>query len=448
MLRSEQTTDSRLKVDAKLLTVCMLLLAAAAGGLILTRPTHRIAGDFMQREDVGVADDWLLEQLRNPIAEQRARAYLALARIEGPAALDRLVAALRDPAPSVRAQAAFGIGHVLDARGPHGGRSFPAAEQGLVGILHDDDRRAAANAVEALGKIQAGETAPQITQTAAPIVMTMTALIRMGASEQSDFVAEYLESDDQDSRWAAALAVAELELEWSPQIGGRLLKLLRDSNEFVRAAALRAAAAGTPTRELLEAVAGNAQHRDSKVRYEAEQALAALSGAATPRLPAGEPRLRPRSAARAPRALYERDDYQRIARTLGAALRIETNGGDFDVELDYEHAPLTAEYFRRQAAAGALDGARFATVAPNGYVVADARLGSVRSEINSQPFLRGSLGLLRTGAVSSPGEFFFCLTALPLADSRYVNFGRLASGDKLLDRIAAGTVIRSVRQIR
>ena len=139
---------------------------------------------------------------------------------------------------------------------------------------------------------------------------------------------------------------------------------------------------------------------------------------------------------------------QRIARTLGAALRIETNGGDFDVELDYEHAPLTAEYFRRQAAAGALDGARFTTVAPNGYIVADARLGSVRSEINSQPFLRGSLGLLRTGAVSSPGEFFFCLTALPLADSRYVNFGRLASGDKLLDRIAAGTVIRSVRQLR
>ncbi len=448
MLRSEQTADSRLRIDAKLLVICMAMLAAAAGWLILTRPVHRIAGDFMQREDVGVVDDWLLNQLQNPIAEQRARAYLALARIEGPAALDRLVAALGDSAPSVRAQAAFGIGHVLDVRGPHGGRSFPAAEQGLAGVLHDDDRRVAAYAVEALGKIQAAETASQITQTAAPIVVTMTALIRMGAADRSDFIAEYLESDDQDSRWAAALAVAELNLEWSPPIGGRLLKLLRDPNEFVRAAALRAAAAGTPTRELLEAVAGNAQHRDSKVRYEAEQALAALSGAATPRLPAGEPRLQARAAARAPQALYARDDYQRIARTLGAALRMETSRGGFDVELDYENAPLTAEYFRRQAEAGALDGARFATVAPNGYIVADARLGSVRSEINSQPFLRGSLGLLRAGAVSSPGEFFFCLTALPLADSRYVNFGRLASGDKLLDGIAAGTIIRSIRQIR
>lgn len=448
MLRSEQTTDSRLRIDAKLLAVCMIMLAAAAGWLILTRPVHRAAGDFMQREDVGVVDDWLLDQLRNPIAEQRARAYLALARIAGPAAIDRLTAALRDPAPSVRAQAAFGIGHVLDARGVHGGRGFPQAERGLVGILHDDDRRAAANAVEALGKMQAAETAPLIVRTAAPIVVTMTALIRMGAAEQSDFIAEYLESDDQDSRWAAALAVAELNLEWAPPIGGRVLKLLRDPNEFVRAAALRAAAAATPDKELLEAVAGNAQHSDSKVRYEAEQALAALSGGAISRLPAGEPRLQARAALQAPRALYAGDDYQRIARTLGAVLRIETADGDFDVELDYENAPLTAEYFRRRAAAGALDGCRFATAAPNGYIVADARLGCIRSEINAKPFLRGSMGLLRAGEVSSPGEFFFCLTALPLADSRYVNFGRLASGDKLLDRIAAGTVIRSIRQIR
>lgn len=448
MLRSEQTTDSRLRIDAKLLAVCTILLAAAAGGLILTRPAHRIAGDFMQREDIGVADAWLLEQLENPIAEQRARAYLALARIEGPAAVERLTAALGDAAPSVRAQAAFGIGHALDARGAHARRSFAAAERGLVGILHDDDRRAAARAVEALGKIQAAETAPLITQTAAPIVVTMTALIRMGAVEQAGFIAEYLESDDQDSRWAAALAVAELGLEWSPPIDGRVLKLLRDPNEFVRAAALRAAAAATPAQELIEAVAANAQHGDSKVRYEAEQALAALAGEARPRLPAGEPRLRARAAVQAPRALYAGGDYQSIAKTLGATLLMETSSGDFEVELDYENAPLTAEYFRRQAGAGALDGCRFATAAPNGYIVADARLGCIRSEINSQPFLRGSLGLLRMGGVSSPGEFFFCLTSLPLADSRYVNFGRLASGDKLLDRIAAGTVVRSIRQIR
>lgn len=431
-----------------MLVLCMLILGAAAGWLILTRPAHRVAGDFLEREDTGVIDDWLLEQLRNPIAERRARAYLALARIDGRASVDRLVEALNDAAPSVRAQAAFGIGHALDARGPGGGGGFPEAERGLVGVLHDDDRRVAANAVEALGKMEASGAARRIVRTAAPIVVTLTALIRMNAADQSDFIAEYLESDDQDSRWAAALAVAELKFERSPLIGERLLKLLRDVNAFVRAAALRAVASGAPTQAVLEAVARNAEHGDSKVRYEAERALALLAGGQVSELPSGEPLLRVREELHAPQALYERGDYQRIARTLGAALRIETAAGDFDVELDYENAPLTAEYFRRQAVAGALDGVRFVTVAPNAYMVADARLGSVRSEINTKPFLRGSLGLLRAGDVSSPGDFFFCLTALPLADSRYVNLGRLVSGDKLLDRIAAGTLIESVRQIR
>ena len=56
--------------------------------------------------------------------------------------------------------------------------------------------------------------------------------------------------------------------------------------------------------------------------------------------------------------------------------------------------------------------------------------------------------MLRAGDVSFPGEFFFCLTALPLADSRYVNFGRLVSGDRLLDQISDETIIQTMRQIR
>ena len=448
MASSDYAGDLWLKLDAKILVVCMLLLSTAAGWLILTRPVHHIEGDFLQREDVGVVDEWLLEQLSNPIAEQRARAYLSLARVEGLAAIERLIKALDDAAPSVRAQAAFGIGHVLDARGPNGGHRVAEAEQALLGVLHDDERRVASNAVEALGKIQASDLAEQITQTAAPIVVTMTALIRMGASEQSDFIAQYLESDDQDSRWAAALAVAELDLEPSTVISERLVKLLKDPNEFVRAAALRAVVSETPSPGLIEAVASSAEHRDAKVRYEAERALAALSGAETPALPSGEPRLRAQADAGGAQPLFERDEYQPIVRTLGVALEIETSIGVFEVELDYEHAPLTAEYFRRQVAAGALDGTRFVTVAGNGYAVAGSRLGSIRSEINSRPFLRGSMGMLRAGDVSFPGEFFFCLTALPLADSRYVNFGRLVSGDRLLDQISDETIIQTMRQIR
>ncbi len=189
------------------------------------------------------------------------------------------------------------------------------------------------------------------------------------------------------------------------------------------------------------------EHRDPKVRYEARRVLETTPGsAAAATLPAGEPFLAPngRTAPLAP--LMRTDDYQRIAKTLGARLRARTPLGDFDIELDYDQAPLTAEYVRRRAAAGALDGLACAAVRPNGYAVVPADLGPLRSELNPRPFLRGSVGLLRRGDLSG-GGFFLCLTPLPLADGRYVNFGRLVSGDRELDAIVPGTPILSLRPV-
>ena len=71
----------------------------------------------------------------------------------------------------------------------------------------------------------------------------------------------------------------------------------------------------------------------------------------------------------------------------------------------------------------------------------------IGSELNPKPFLRGSLGLLRQGDASG-GGFFLCMTALPLADGRYVNFGRLVSGDRRLDSINTGATVHSIRELR
>ena len=81
--------------EAKITIVCMTLLAFAAGYVFLTRPFHRIEGDFLEREDRRVVDEWLLSQLQTPVAEQRARACLALGRIGDPATLERLLSALQ-----------------------------------------------------------------------------------------------------------------------------------------------------------------------------------------------------------------------------------------------------------------------------------------------------------------------------------------------------------------
>lgn len=431
---------------SRVLFLCMLLLGTATAWLVLTRPVHRVEGDFLEREDRQVEDEWLGEQLRSPIAERRARAALALARIRGRAALDPLVSLFEDPAPSVRAQAAQSVGNLLDAR-LEGGGVPPEVAGPLESLLSDPERLVATRAVEAFGKMEWLPAAPLVTETAAPIVNAMTALVRMGADDQVGFVAEYLDSDDQDSRWAAALAARELGLVQHSVVWDRLEPLATDDNDYVRAAALRAVALG-PRERAEELARAGLEHRDPKVRFEAERALATLAGQpATYELPPGEPDLLAgRAASGTPRRLLDSEDYQAVARTIGARLLMRTDLGDFEIELDFDQAPLTAARFRFLASRGALDGAEFFAVRPNGYAAVNAGLAPMRSELNATPFLRGSLGLLRQGARSAAG-FFVCLTALPLADGRYVNFGRLVSGDRRLDLLAQGTVIRGIGEM-
>ena len=434
------------RTAGRLLAACMLLLAAAAAWLVLTRPVHRIEGDFLEREDRGIADEWLEGQLVHTVAETRARAHLALSRIRGREALPQLVLAMSDPAPSVRAQAAFAAGNVLDER--IGGPPPPAdAAAALIAMLRDDDRVAATRAASALGKAGWREAASDITRSAAPIAVTMTALMRLQASGQASFVAEYLDSDDQDSRWAAALAARHLRLVRQPAVWERLAPLLTDDNAFVRAAALRAAGDGKPDAAAANVVRTGLEHPDPKVRFEAAAALAALQGSPLAEtVPAGEPDLGSPPAAAPATPLLASGDYQAVARTIGRRLRLRTSQGDFEIELDYGLAPLTSEHFRQRAADGALDGAAFVAVRPNAYAVVEAPLLPARSELNPKPFLRGSLGLLRSGDASG-GGFFVCLTALPLADGRYVNFGRLASGDARLDGLEQGATVLSVREV-
>ena len=433
------------RAAVRILTACMLLLGAAAGWLVLTRPVHRIEGDFLQREDRSVADAWLLEQLQQPVAETRARAYLALGRIQGRSSAGLLVQGMADPAASVRAAAAFAAGNVFDAR-LGGAPPETAVTEALTALLADDERLAVTRAVGALGKMQGLAAVPGIMRSAAPIATSMTALMRMEAPDAEDFVLEYLDSDDQDSRWAAALAASHLRLTGNAAIRARLLPLLSDDNEFVRAAALRASARTDPDEQLVELIRANLEHPDAKVRFEAANTLGSLAGKATGSdPPAGEPAFEQPLLEAVGGPLLEGADYQRVAKTIGVRLRMSTSLGDFDIELDYDQAPLTSEHFRRLAQEGAFDGTRFFAVRPNGYAAAGAGMRLIRSELNSKPFLRGSLGLLRQGDASG-GGFFLCTTALPLADGRYVNFGRLVSGDQRLDSVAAGATVHSIRE--
>ncbi len=479
--------------EVKLLAVCMALLALAAGWLISTRPGHRIEGDFLEREQAGRVDEWLLEQARrNPVAEQRARACLSLGRIGDPAGLPALIDALESPAPSVRAMAAFALGLMEDADFLDGREPDRDAVAALLAVLGDGERRVVTMAVDALGRMRWREAAEALTQTPAPLVYTLTALGRMNARELIPWITTGTRSDDQDIRWAAVLTLNTLRARCDEKLLGEYSRLTGDRNAFVRAAATAGLGRCTIDEAGLEALARAASDADPKVRIEAawaavrsgheqaaafldlltsdshptvvEQAAGLKGYAGTAQrarwedraqrsgrrleLRAPLPRL-PRVVSKQQRVQAEPllpHELQEVARRTGRKLLMETTEGSYPLTLDYEHAPLAAERFYNMALAAQFDGQSF-SVLPNAYAQLPAKAGAplLTPQLNTEPFLRGTLGMVRESRGGDAPELFIALTPLPAAEGRYTVFGRLLSGDDTLDRIRTGTRVLRIR---
>lgn len=77
--------------------------------------------------------------------------------------------------------------------------------------------------------------------------------------------------------------------------------------------------------------------------------------------------------------------------------------------------------------------------------------GTIKSEINATPFVRGSVGLARapgSNAVSNDSQFFICFTTDGCSHltNDYVNFGQVISGLDVLDQIKQGDKIVQITQ--
>ena len=465
--------------EVKFLLACMALLALAAGWLLSSRPGHRIETDFLTREQQRQLDVWLVGQARsNTVAEERARACLALGRIGGEGASARLIESLSDPAASVRAFAAFGLGLIGDRDWMEGREPNAEAAQALGRVLQDDDRRVVTYAVEALGKMRWRRLSRAISATPAPLAVTLTALVRMDDARFADWMTSASRSDDQDIRWAATVALEELQAPVTEEMAKAYLRLAKDRNDFVRAAAARGLGRLEPADDVFNVLRILSKDRDPKIRFEAvrslgeladaehtaaleeavgdenpliraeaERAIRALVEEVADPLPPRDPS--PSSAPLAEEPLrFEFNELPDISRTIGRRLILETSLGEFEITLDYENAPLAAERFYRLATSGAYDGAAFGQVRPNGYAQAapSKPMGPLLPELNTQPFLRGSMGMVRAGPDTDSAEFFIAATPLLFADTRYTNFGRLISGDAILDRITPGARIITIRE--
>jgi cyclophilin family peptidyl-prolyl cis-trans isomerase len=123
---------------------------------------------------------------------------------------------------------------------------------------------------------------------------------------------------------------------------------------------------------------------------------------------------------------------------------LNTTEGTIELELFDEDAPRTVENFRKLAQDGFYDGLTFHRVIRGFMFQGGCPEGTGRGgpgytfadEINQHPVARGALAMANAGPDTN-GSQFFIVTAdeCPWLDGKHTVFGRVTSGDEVLDAI-------------
>ena len=215
--------------------LCVSLAARVAGAD--TAPAAMPASVVLR--DIALAEDRrdplggsLQEALSHPDPVVRARAALAIGRLQDSSDVAVLVAHLGDRVPEVRREVAFALGQIGHRR----------ARVALEGALRDPDAEVVELAVEALGKL--GD--PAATPRLLPFVRRGTPAQRMRACESLWRLADTsavttllgaLGERDAAVRWRVVYALEKLPLP--ARIVPAVTPLLRDPDPVVRAHAAR-----------------------------------------------------------------------------------------------------------------------------------------------------------------------------------------------------------------
>ena len=416
-------------------------------------------------EPPGNAGAALLQNRADPLPAVRREALSGLARVGAPGAEEVLLDDLRSPDPETRARALAayrrqdeeGFFLLLSGwsdRDPlgrvHLARELSRIPDGrLRDFLHqaaaDADPRVRAAALTGFGALESAlgaEDGPPPTPSAeaedpeAPFDASLAAL-RAG-----------LAADDLHERAAAAGALRRLAAEG----------LLSRNRRFEAAAAVRTAygedGADLPDfrlaalRALLELggererlrFAGQALDDPAwPVRREAHEFLRRAGESPQPPAPA--------------EALPE-EDYDAMLRAPYTPVAwITTARGEIEIELFVADAPRTVTNFIRLARSGFYDGLTFHRVVPNFVLQAgDPRADNsggpgyaIRCEINERSYMRGSVGMALDGKDTGGSQFFVTLLPQPHLNGRYTLFGQVREGFEVLDRLEPGDRIRRVR---
>lgn len=367
-------------------------------------------------------------------------------------AIDRLLEALGDPEPAIRATA-------LEA---------------LVGADDEVVRRAWA-------RFTAGRGVEALLEPPLGWHLLLEVAVRAGAEDGASLGRRALEGASSDERDAALARLAVVD----PAAAGRVSRALFDRSEpEARATALRTFAALeregelVPDPELIDrawraywdprhdphALAQRSAALlllqqvapsllEDRVALLAEEPARPLRVGALTALPTEvhSSRLTPATLAAEPRY----DDYGALAADVlamqGAPPRLvlDTPRGQIVLELRADWAPLTAHRFLLLAREGLLETNRFHRVIP-GFVAQtgalETFLPTLPSEDSLLPQEAGGVGLALAGRDSGTSQFYILRAERPDLLGRYPLFARVVEGQRVVDRLMPGDAV-SVRPL-
>jgi cyclophilin family peptidyl-prolyl cis-trans isomerase len=354
------------------------------------------------------ATTMLQDLLSDPWPSMRAAALRSLAQVDRGGFL--LILSGMDPDPHWHVRAALaGVLATLDAE---------AAVPRLTDMLTDTDLR----------------TRPAVLE----------ALVKVRAPNAISAVATQLKEADPIVRATAARLVGELK---APQAAEMLADAYRasagDSTYVARAAIIETlASSGDAGREIIRS---GLTDRDWALRLKAAEHVAKFDASADV---AGAIRPAP---TRVPEGGYEAPRL--VNPPVSPHVYIETERGTIQIELAVLEAPLTVDNFVTLARRGYFTNLAIHRVVPN-FVVQDGDPRgdgeggpgySIRDELNTLPYLRGTVGMALDWRDTGGSQFFITHSPQPHLDARYTVFGRVVSGMDVVDRLRQWDVIKSVR---
>jgi peptidylprolyl isomerase/peptidyl-prolyl cis-trans isomerase B (cyclophilin B) len=137
-----------------------------------------------------------------------------------------------------------------------------------------------------------------------------------------------------------------------------------------------------------------------------------------------------------------------------AAVITMEKGGEFRIDFYQEDAPKTVENFVTLARKGFYDGLTFHRVQPGVLVHGGDPKGdgsggpgySIKAEFNKQRHVRGAVAMARALDPDSAGsQFYIVLAEAPELDGKYSVFGKVTSGMEVVDKIAVGDKMKTVK---